>query len=72
MPEPIGGEVVSAGETTACEILLLTDSLAFHGPGMGELTTEPTAAGCPARRKLVIPPGSIATMGTHLLLIEPR
>jgi hypothetical protein len=23
------------------EILLLTDSLAFHGPGMGELTTEP-------------------------------
>ncbi|HEX8095119.1 SGNH/GDSL hydrolase family protein [Jatrophihabitans sp.] len=53
MPEPTGGETVSAGETlspgetlnpgetAACEILLLTDSLAFHGPGMGELTTEP-------------------------------
>jgi hypothetical protein len=25
----------------AHNILLLTDSLAFHGPGMGELTTEP-------------------------------
>ena len=25
----------------ATEVLLLTDSLAFHGPGMGELTTEP-------------------------------
>lgn len=23
------------------EILVLSDSLAFHGPGMGELTTEP-------------------------------
>ena len=39
MPEPATGEPAPAPEP--CEILVLTDSLAFHGPGMGELTTEP-------------------------------
>jgi hypothetical protein len=37
MPEASGAPAAQA----ATEILLLTDSLAFHGPGMGELTTEP-------------------------------
>ena len=39
MPEPATGGV--RGGNGCCEILVLTDSLAFHGPGMGELTTEP-------------------------------
>lgn len=36
MPEP-----VLADPGVGRNILFLTDSLAFHGPGMGELTTEP-------------------------------
>ncbi|HEY2044096.1 MAG TPA: SGNH/GDSL hydrolase family protein [Jatrophihabitans sp.] len=31
----------SRGTDRSTEVLVISDSLAFHGPGMGELTTEP-------------------------------
>jgi hypothetical protein len=40
-PEPAAMSVPPTAVRPGWQILVLTDSLAFHGPGLGELTTEP-------------------------------